>query len=54
MYMGNMDRAFVPIGRRGDAAVIPHSEDAESLLMEETAVYGGYQREVKAKAMPRH
>jgi hypothetical protein len=51
MYMGALDRAFVPIGRRGDAAVIPNTDDAESLLLEETASYGGYQREVKARAM---
>ncbi|GBF96378.1 citrate (Si)-synthase [Raphidocelis subcapitata] len=54
MYMGQMERPFVSLGRRGDAAVIPGSEDAESLVLEETAMYGGYQRQVKAKAMAHH
>jgi hypothetical protein len=55
MYMGAPQRAFVPLGRRGDAAAIPGADDAETLELEETARYGGFTREVKAKAMvPRH
>lgn len=57
MYTGALERAFVPLGRRGDASAIPNHDEAAShldvdaLVLEETARYGGYQREVKAKAM---
>jgi hypothetical protein len=55
MYMGSLERAFVPIGRRGDAQHIPHSLDAaaeEALALEETAAYGMYQRSISARAAP--
>jgi len=53
MYLGHLDRPFMPLGRRGDASAIPDTpEDHDSLVLEETAMYGGYQRQVNAKVMP--
>lgn len=53
MYMGHMERPFVPVARRGDAAVIPNGDDDVDALLEETAMYGdgAYQRAVTARVM---
>jgi hypothetical protein len=53
MYQGALARPFAPLGRRGDAASIPDTpDDRDSLVLEETARYGGFTREVNAKVMP--